>query len=54
MPILIVGGVRPDTMRPWLEAGADGFGLGGGLYQPGQSPAETAAKARAYVAALRA
>ena len=54
MPILVVGGVRPDTMRPWLEAGADGFGLGGGLYQPGQSPAETAAKARAYVAALRA
>lgn len=54
MPIFVVGGVRPDTMRPWLEAGADGFGLGGGLYQPGQSPAETAAKARAYVTALRA
>lgn len=54
VPILVVGGVRPDTMRPWLDAGADGFGLGGGLYQPGQSPAETAAKARAYVAALRA
>jgi 2-dehydro-3-deoxyphosphogalactonate aldolase len=52
VPILAVGGIRPDTMRPWLDAGADGFGLGGGLYQPGQSPAETAAKARAYVAAL--
>ena len=25
-------------MRPWLEAGADGFGLGSGLYAPGQSP----------------
>jgi 2-dehydro-3-deoxyphosphogalactonate aldolase len=39
-------------MRPWLEAGAAGFGLGGGLYKPGQSPADTLEKARAYVAAL--
>ena len=53
VPILVVGGVKPDTMRPWLEAGADGFGLGGGLYQRGQSAAETADKARAYVAGLR-
>jgi 2-dehydro-3-deoxyphosphogalactonate aldolase len=53
IPILVVGGVRPDSMRSWLDAEADGFGLGGGLYQPGQSAAETAAKARAYVAALR-
>ncbi|HEY6663013.1 MAG TPA: 2-dehydro-3-deoxy-6-phosphogalactonate aldolase [Sphingomicrobium sp.] len=54
VPILVVGGVKPETMRPWLDAGADGFGLGGGLYQPGQSPAETGNKARAYVAALKA
>jgi 2-dehydro-3-deoxyphosphogalactonate aldolase len=53
VPILVVGGVKPETMQPWLDAGADGFGLGGGLYQPGQSPAETGEKARAYVAALR-
>ena len=52
IPLLVVGGVKPDTMRPWLDAGADGFGLGGGLYQPGQSAEETAAKARAYVAGL--
>jgi len=30
-----------------------GFGLGGGLYKPGQSPAETLDKARAYVAGLK-
>ncbi|MFN3387540.1 MAG: 2-dehydro-3-deoxy-6-phosphogalactonate aldolase [Allosphingosinicella sp.] len=54
VPLLVVGGVRPDTMRPWLEAGADGFGLGSGVYRPGQSPEETARKARAYVAGLRA
>ena len=52
--ILIVGGVKPDNMRPWLDAGACGFGLGGGLYQAGQSAAATLDKARAYVAALGA
>jgi 2-dehydro-3-deoxyphosphogalactonate aldolase len=49
IPILIVGGIQPGNMRPWLDAGARGFGLGGGLYKPGQSPAETLDKARAYV-----
>lgn len=52
VPLLVVGGVTPDNMQPWLDAGANGFGLGGGLYKPGQSAAETGAKARAYVAAL--
>lgn len=54
IPVLAVGGIKPDNMRPWLEAGATGFGLGGGLYQPGQSPDETLDKARAYVAGVRA
>jgi len=54
MPVMVVGGVTPDTMRPWLDAGAAGFGLGGGLYKPGQSVAETLEKARAYVARVRA
>lgn len=52
VPILVVGGVKPDGMRPWLQAGATGFGLGGGLYKPGQSADETLDKARAYVAGL--
>jgi 2-dehydro-3-deoxyphosphogalactonate aldolase len=52
IPLIVVGGVRPDTMQPWREAGADGFGLGSGLYTPGQSVDETAARARAYVAEL--
>ena len=54
VPILIVGGVKPDNMRPWLAAGATGFGLGSGLYKPGQSAADTLTKARAYVAGLKA
>jgi len=53
VPIMVVGGVKPDSMRPWLDAGATGFGLGGGLYRPGQSPAETLYKARAYVEGLK-
>ncbi|HEY0148007.1 MAG TPA: 2-dehydro-3-deoxy-6-phosphogalactonate aldolase [Allosphingosinicella sp.] len=52
LPVLVVGGVTPDSMQPWLDAGADGFGLGGGLYKPGQSAEETLAKARAYVVGL--
>lgn len=52
VPLIVVGGIKPDTMQPWRDAGANGFGLGGGLYRPGQSPQETAAKARAYVERL--
>jgi 2-dehydro-3-deoxyphosphogalactonate aldolase len=53
LPVMVVGGIKPDNMGPWLEAGATGFGLGGGLYKPGASPAETLAKSRAYVAGLK-
>ena len=53
LPFLVVGGVTPESVAGWLEAGADGFGLGGGLYKPGQSPEETLTKARAYVEAVR-
>ena len=53
VPLLVVGGIQPDTMRPWLEAGANGFGLGSGLYAPGRSAEETAERARAYVAGLK-
>ena len=54
IPIFVVGGVQPDNMQPWLDAGATGFGLGSGVYKPGQSPAETLEKARAYVEGVAA
>ncbi|HEX8574190.1 MAG TPA: 2-dehydro-3-deoxy-6-phosphogalactonate aldolase [Allosphingosinicella sp.] len=54
VPVLVVGGISPDNMKPWIEAGADGFGLGSGLYKPGQSPEETGTRARAYVEGVRA
>ncbi|MEO8455319.1 MAG: 2-dehydro-3-deoxy-6-phosphogalactonate aldolase [Sphingomicrobium sp.] len=53
VPVLIVGGIKPDNMQPWIDAGAAGFGLGGGLYKAGQSAAETLQAARAYVAGTR-
>jgi len=50
--VLPVGGVSPDTMAPWIAAGAPGFGLGSALYKVGMSAAEVGANARAFVAAL--
>ena len=51
--LLAVGGVTPESVPAWFDGGASGFGLGGGLYKPGQSADETLAKARAYVEAVR-
>lgn len=52
VPLLVVGGVTPGNMQSYLDAGADGFGLGSGVYKPGQTPAEVEAQARAFVEAL--
>lgn len=52
LPILVVGGISPNNMAPWRAAGADGFGLGSGLYRPGKSVGDIAADAAAYVAAV--
>ena len=51
--VLPVGGIAPDTMAPWIAAGAAGFGLGSALYKPGMSAEQVGANARAFVAALR-
>lgn len=52
--LLPVGGIQPDNMQPYLKAGANGFGLGSALYQPGMSAAQVAQRAAAFVAAWRA
>jgi 2-dehydro-3-deoxyphosphogalactonate aldolase len=49
--ILPVGGIVPEGMAPWREAGAAGFGLGSALYKPGMAAGEVGARARAFVAA---
>ena len=53
VPLLVVGGVSPDNMRAYLDAGAQGFGLGSGLYSAGRSPADVGERARAYVEGVR-
>ena len=49
--IYAVGGAGADNFAEWHAAGATGFGLGTALYRPGQSPDDTAARAREAVAA---
>jgi 2-dehydro-3-deoxyphosphogalactonate aldolase len=51
--ILPVGGIVPEGMAPWRQAGAAGFGLGSALFKPGMTADEVGARARAFVAALR-
>lgn len=50
---LPVGGIQPDPMqmRTYIQAGSNGFGLGGGLYQPGISLTALRQRALAYQAA---
>lgn len=47
---LPVGGIQPDAaqMRSYIQAGANGFGLGGGLYQAGMSMILLRERAQAY------
>ena len=49
-----VGGVDEHNAGQWLEAGVDGFGLGGNLYRPGMSAVQVGARADAFLAALAA
>jgi 2-dehydro-3-deoxyphosphogalactonate aldolase len=51
--VLVVGGVSADLISQYREAGANGFGIGGGIYRPGTSAEQAGANARAFVAALR-
>ncbi len=53
VPLLVVGGVTPDNMRAYLDAGANGFGLGSGVYKAGQTPEQVLAQARAYVQGVK-
>jgi len=51
---LPVGGITTQTMRPYIEAGAKGFGLGSALYKPGMSATDVGARADAFVTAWKA
>ena len=53
MAVLVVGGITPQTMAPWLGSGAQGFGLGSALYKPGDGPAIVGDRARHFINALK-
>jgi 2-dehydro-3-deoxyphosphogalactonate aldolase len=44
------GGVTPDNMAGWKQAGATGFGIGGKLYTPGVALDELRRRAEAFAA----
>ncbi len=46
--VFAVGGMRPDNLLPYWEAGADGFGTGSNLYKPGVPAADVREAALAY------
>jgi 2-dehydro-3-deoxyphosphogalactonate aldolase len=54
VPILAVGGVAPDTMAPYIKAGASGFGLGSALYRAGATPEDITGRAKAFSSAWAA
>ncbi|WP_134499756.1 2-dehydro-3-deoxy-6-phosphogalactonate aldolase [Microvirga pakistanensis] len=51
--VLPVGGIKPDTMKPYVDAGANGFGLGSALFTPAMTVGEIARNARAFASAWR-
>ncbi|WP_170754121.1 2-dehydro-3-deoxy-6-phosphogalactonate aldolase [Ruegeria lacuscaerulensis] len=49
--VFAVGGAGPENFGEWINAGADGFGIGSALFKPGMSVSEIAERARKIVAA---
>lgn len=52
--VYAVGGAGPENFKHWIDASADGFGIGSAIYKPGDSVAAVGQKARAIVAAYDA
>ena len=49
--VFAVGGAGADNFAEWIEASADGFGIGSALYKPGLSVEEVRTRASEIVAA---
>jgi 2-dehydro-3-deoxyphosphogalactonate aldolase len=51
--VLPVGGIKPDNMKPYVDAGANGFGLGSALFTPVMSVEDIGRNARDFAVAWR-
>ncbi len=52
--VFMVGGVDASNFGMWMDASADGFGIGSALYKPGFTAADVTPRAREMVAAYDA
>jgi len=53
VPVFAVGGVTPENLSEWIDAGCAGAGLGSDLYRAGQPVERTAQQAAAFVKAYQ-
>jgi 2-dehydro-3-deoxyphosphogalactonate aldolase len=51
--VIPVGGIKPDTMKAYVDAGANGFGLGSALFTPAMSVDEIGRNGRAFADAWK-
>jgi 2-dehydro-3-deoxyphosphogalactonate aldolase len=49
VPVFPVGGVNPENMGDFIDAGAAGFGIGSAVFKPGDTPEIVYKKAKAFV-----
>ena len=51
--LLPVGGICPDNIPDYLQAGANGFGIGSALYKPGTPASQITQRAQQFIRAFR-
>lgn len=53
VPVLAVGGVTPENLATWVQAGCAGAGLGSDLYRAGQTVERTRQQAGRFISASK-
>lgn len=53
VPVLAVGGVTPENLTTWVQAGCAGAGLGSDLYRAGQAVERTRQQAGRFISASK-
>ena len=51
--LIPVGGITPDSVAPYIAAGADGFGLGSSLFQKDSSKEQVVKSAEKFVSSYK-